>query len=164
MSTPLEECERRDPKGLYAKARAGELPDFTGIGQPYEEPESPISRSSSARASTAPPNGFSAPSAPEGNIGVGGLTNGRCTTVTISIGGAQAGDAAMLTTDGVLPDGEVMYLQRVLTDTAHVKIRNLSGGDLPAMTVAARIPDVPLAPREGALVGGTPFELGRGRP
>src|SRR4051794_29149957 len=41
VSTPLEECERRDPKGLYAKARAGEIPDFTGIGQPYEEPVSP---------------------------------------------------------------------------------------------------------------------------
>jgi adenylyl-sulfate kinase len=41
VSTPLEECERRDPKGLYAKARAGEIPDFTGISQPYEEPEAP---------------------------------------------------------------------------------------------------------------------------
>jgi adenylylsulfate kinase-like enzyme len=41
VSTPLEECERRDTKGLYAKARAGEIPDFTGVGQPYEEPESP---------------------------------------------------------------------------------------------------------------------------
>src|SRR5215218_3645014 len=41
VSTPLEECERRDPKGLYARARAGELPDFTGVGQPYEEPEAP---------------------------------------------------------------------------------------------------------------------------
>ena len=41
VATPLEECERRDPKGLYARARAGEIPDFTGIGQPYEEPESP---------------------------------------------------------------------------------------------------------------------------
>jgi adenylyl-sulfate kinase len=41
VSTPLEECERRDTKGLYAKARAGEIPNFTGIGQPYEEPESP---------------------------------------------------------------------------------------------------------------------------
>jgi adenylyl-sulfate kinase len=41
VSTPLEECERRDPKGLYARARAGEIPDFTGIGQPYEEPEAP---------------------------------------------------------------------------------------------------------------------------
>ena len=41
VSTPLEECEKRDTKGLYAKARAGEIPNFTGIGQPYEEPESP---------------------------------------------------------------------------------------------------------------------------
>src|SRR3954447_18478927 len=41
VSTPLEECERRDTKGLYARARAGEIPDFTGIGQPYEEPASP---------------------------------------------------------------------------------------------------------------------------
>jgi adenylyl-sulfate kinase len=41
VSTPLEECEQRDTKGLYAKARAGEIPDFTGVGQPYEEPESP---------------------------------------------------------------------------------------------------------------------------
>ena len=41
VSTPLEECERRDTKGHYARARAGEIPDFTGIGQPYEEPESP---------------------------------------------------------------------------------------------------------------------------
>jgi hypothetical protein len=74
-----------------------------------------------------------------GGIGVGGLTNGRCTTVTISIGGAQAGDAGILTTDGTLPDGEVMYLQRVLADSAHVKVCNLSGGDLPAVTVNARI-------------------------
>jgi adenylylsulfate kinase len=37
----LEECERRDPKGLYRKARAGEIPDFTGIGAPYEAPEDP---------------------------------------------------------------------------------------------------------------------------
>ena len=41
VSTPLAECERRDTKGLYARARAGEIPDFTGIGQPYEAPESP---------------------------------------------------------------------------------------------------------------------------
>src|SRR5918997_4402925 len=41
VSTPLEECERRDTKGLYARARAGEIPDFTGIGQPYEAPEAP---------------------------------------------------------------------------------------------------------------------------
>jgi adenylyl-sulfate kinase len=41
VSTPLEECERRDTKGLYARARAGEIPDFTGVGQPYEDPEAP---------------------------------------------------------------------------------------------------------------------------
>ena len=37
----LEECERRDPKGLYKKARAGEISDFTGISAPYEEPQNP---------------------------------------------------------------------------------------------------------------------------
>jgi adenylyl-sulfate kinase len=41
VSTPLEECERRDAKGLYARARAGEIPDFTGVGQPYEAPDAP---------------------------------------------------------------------------------------------------------------------------
>ena len=41
MSTPLEICEKRDAKGLYARARAGELSDFTGISSPYEAPESP---------------------------------------------------------------------------------------------------------------------------
>lgn len=41
ISTPLKVCEARDPKGLYAKARAGEIPDFTGIGQPYEPPLMP---------------------------------------------------------------------------------------------------------------------------
>ena len=39
--TPLEECERRDPKGLYAKARRGELPNFTGIDSAYEVPLAP---------------------------------------------------------------------------------------------------------------------------
>jgi sulfate adenylyltransferase len=38
VSTPLAECERRDRKGLYAKARRGEIPDFTGISSPYEVP------------------------------------------------------------------------------------------------------------------------------
>ena len=39
VATPLEECERRDRKGLYAKARRGEIPEFTGISSPYEEPD-----------------------------------------------------------------------------------------------------------------------------
>ncbi|MBC9882810.1 adenylyl-sulfate kinase [Bradyrhizobium sp. INPA01-394B] len=41
VATPLAECERRDAKGLYRKARAGELPDFTGIDHPYELPQAP---------------------------------------------------------------------------------------------------------------------------
>lgn len=41
VDTPLEVCEERDPKGLYAKARAGELTGMTGIDDPYEAPESP---------------------------------------------------------------------------------------------------------------------------
>ena len=41
VDTPLEICEQRDVKGLYAKARAGKLPNFTGISSPYESPESP---------------------------------------------------------------------------------------------------------------------------
>lgn len=41
VATPLAECERRDPKGLYARARRGELSNFTGIDDPYEVPESP---------------------------------------------------------------------------------------------------------------------------
>jgi adenylylsulfate kinase len=41
VNTPLEVCERRDPKGLYKMARAGKLRNFTGIDDPYEVPESP---------------------------------------------------------------------------------------------------------------------------
>ncbi len=41
VSTPLEECERRDVKGLYKKAKAGQIPNFTGISSPYEAPENP---------------------------------------------------------------------------------------------------------------------------
>lgn len=41
VDTPLEVCESRDPKGLYKKARAGELRGFTGIDDPYEAPENP---------------------------------------------------------------------------------------------------------------------------
>jgi sulfate adenylyltransferase len=41
LSTPLEVCEQRDVKGLYARARAGELPAFTGVSDPYEVPERP---------------------------------------------------------------------------------------------------------------------------
>jgi len=41
VSTPLEECERRDVKGLYARARRGEVKDFTGISAPFETPQHP---------------------------------------------------------------------------------------------------------------------------
>ncbi|MFQ3234530.1 MAG: adenylylsulfate kinase [Paraglaciecola sp.] len=41
IDTPLEECEKRDPKGLYQKARSGDIKDFTGIDSPYEAPLSP---------------------------------------------------------------------------------------------------------------------------
>lgn len=41
VNTPLEECEKRDVKGLYKKARAGEIENFTGIDAPYEAPENP---------------------------------------------------------------------------------------------------------------------------
>jgi len=41
VSTPLEACEDRDPKGLYLKARSGQLPNFTGISAPYEAPLAP---------------------------------------------------------------------------------------------------------------------------
>ena len=41
ISTPLEECEKRDVKGLYKKARSGDIPNFSGISRPYEAPENP---------------------------------------------------------------------------------------------------------------------------
>jgi bifunctional enzyme CysN/CysC len=51
VDTPLEECERRDPKGLYAKARSGQLPNFTGVASPYEPPEHPEIHLSTSRQS-----------------------------------------------------------------------------------------------------------------
>lgn len=50
---PLAVCEERDPKGLYRRARAGALPQFTGIGSPYEEPAAPDLVVDSASASVA---------------------------------------------------------------------------------------------------------------
>ncbi len=41
VNTPIQECEKRDVKGLYAKARAGEIKDFTGVNAPYEAPQNP---------------------------------------------------------------------------------------------------------------------------
>ncbi len=42
VDTPLEICEQRDPKGLYKKARSGEIPNFTGISAPFEVPDNPF--------------------------------------------------------------------------------------------------------------------------
>jgi bifunctional enzyme CysN/CysC len=50
VDTPIEVCERRDPKGLYRKARAGQLKNFTGIDSPYEAPERPELRLDSGEA------------------------------------------------------------------------------------------------------------------
>ncbi|MBN8502826.1 MAG: adenylyl-sulfate kinase, partial [Sphingomonadales bacterium] len=44
LSTPIEICEQRDPKGLYEKARQGRIPDFTGVSAPYETPTDPSIR------------------------------------------------------------------------------------------------------------------------
>jgi bifunctional enzyme CysN/CysC len=41
VDTPVEECRRRDPKGLYRRADAGEIRNFTGVSAPYEPPEAP---------------------------------------------------------------------------------------------------------------------------
>lgn len=49
IATPLEECERRDVKGLYARARRGEVKDFTGISAPFEAPEHPDLRLDTSR-------------------------------------------------------------------------------------------------------------------
>ena len=51
VDAPLEVCEARDVKGLYAKARAGELKNFTGIDSPYEPPEAPEIRIDTTRVS-----------------------------------------------------------------------------------------------------------------
>lgn len=53
VDAPLHVCERRDPKGLYASARAGEIQDVTGIDSPYEPPENPEIR---LRSAESPPD------------------------------------------------------------------------------------------------------------
>lgn len=51
VDIPLEEAEKRDAKGLYQKARSGEIPNFTGVGSPYEPPEAPLIRADTLRHS-----------------------------------------------------------------------------------------------------------------
>ena len=53
VSTPIEEYERRDVKGLYAKARRGEIKEFTGISSPFEAPEHPFISIDTSRQSLA---------------------------------------------------------------------------------------------------------------
>lgn len=53
VCTSLEECERRDPKGLYRRARAGEITHFTGIDDPYEPPDNPELSIDTAQVSVA---------------------------------------------------------------------------------------------------------------
>lgn len=53
VSTPIEECERRDVKGLYAKARRGKIKEFTGISSPFEAPEHPFISIDTSRQSLA---------------------------------------------------------------------------------------------------------------
>jgi bifunctional enzyme CysN/CysC len=53
VSTPLQVCEQRDPKGLYKRARSGQLPNMSGIGSPYEPPEAPQVTLDNSAASTA---------------------------------------------------------------------------------------------------------------
>ncbi|MDP6635114.1 MAG: adenylyl-sulfate kinase [Phycisphaerae bacterium] len=53
LDVSLEECEKRDPKGLYQQARAGEIADFTGIDAPYEAPENPQIRITTEHATPA---------------------------------------------------------------------------------------------------------------
>ena len=53
VDTPLEECIRRDPKGLYARAKAGQIKNFTGIDSPYERPEQPDLRLDTTQLSLA---------------------------------------------------------------------------------------------------------------
>jgi adenylylsulfate kinase len=53
LSTPLEVCEARDPKGLYRKARSGEITNLSGIGDVYEEPVAPKLKFDTSRQSTS---------------------------------------------------------------------------------------------------------------
>ena len=53
LDTPIEECIRRDPKGLYAKTKAGEIENFTGLDSPHEEPEAPEMRLTTIGAAEA---------------------------------------------------------------------------------------------------------------
>ena len=69
-----------------------------------------------------------------GSISVGAISNGRCSTITGSVSGAEAGDVALLTTNGSIPNGMMIYAQRALTDQVHIKVCNLTGATSAAIT------------------------------
>ena len=71
-STPLEECERRDPKGLYAKARAGEITGLTGVDDPYEPPLAAEVVVGDGRARSRPSRGAGRPAGGPRPIVTGG--------------------------------------------------------------------------------------------
>jgi hypothetical protein len=69
-----------------------------------------------------------------GSISVGAISNGRCVTITGSVGGTRPGDAAVLTTNGTIPNGMTIQAQRALTDAVHIKVCNLTGATSAAIT------------------------------
>jgi uncharacterized protein YjbI with pentapeptide repeats len=69
-----------------------------------------------------------------GSIDVGAIANGRCTTITGSVTGAEPGDVAVITTNGSLPNGMTISAQRALTDAIHIKVCNLTGATSAAIT------------------------------
>jgi uncharacterized protein YjbI with pentapeptide repeats len=69
-----------------------------------------------------------------GAISVTAISNGRCVTITGSVGGAQPGDAAVLTTNGSIPSGMLIYAQRALTDAVDIKVCNLTGATSAAIS------------------------------
>ena len=74
VNTPIEVCERRDLKGLYARARAGTLPEFTGVSDPYDEPDDAV-----ARIDTSSMENSSAVDAVVSLLHAGGWLDGRVT-------------------------------------------------------------------------------------
>jgi hypothetical protein len=69
-----------------------------------------------------------------GSIAIGAIADGRCTTITASVSGVKPGDAAVLTTNGAIPNGMTISAQRALADSVHIKVCNLSGATSTAIT------------------------------
>jgi hypothetical protein len=69
-----------------------------------------------------------------GSIDVGPIANGRCTTISGSVTGAEPGDVAVITTNGSIPNGMTIAAQRALTNVVHIKVCNLTGATSAAIT------------------------------